>query len=479
MKKILLLVICIIVATTMFACTPIGGESFPDNESTAESFGDEGSNAEESIEETVSSDVSTTSDGWVEIYDFLPYVAEFGKDLRKFYENGSMCAYRNEELGTFEIWMISETFEEVTVLRMKKTDAWEDITSDLDVKWTSDEDVTDRSLSGKRREGSLKVSERMKSNPYHPLPDETKLFCEIWYDATDKMTCAVLLFDENLDFPDPYPTFFVGTKSSVDFATFDEAKAFLDDHNYMGNENNKIFMNGDGAGFTYVGSQSDDTITVYKGNKNDYVENIYQNDGTIQNIHRITETTDIGYNEIVITGDHYSKNVYDNESNLLECINRNEKEGYESYIKIENGKTVYTKFEDDQCIEEETFYEGGKTKKRYSKFHKETFINEYKFIMDNGEMRYYILSSEGDFGYRKYTYVDESSTYLVRLEAYMNEYDELVIWELNGTECNDTMNNVISLERTINGKTKFYTKDEIPWGTGMVYPPHFQHELRN
>ncbi|MBP3387542.1 MAG: hypothetical protein J6L23_03295 [Clostridia bacterium] len=186
-----------------------------------------------------------------------------------------------------------------------------------------------------------------------------------------------------------------------------------------------------------------------------------------------------GYNEIVITGDHYSKNVYDNESNLLECINRNEKEGYESYIKIENGKTVYTKFEDDQCIEEETFYEGGKTKKRYSKFHKETFINEYKFIMDNGEMRYYILSSEGDFGYRKYTYVDESSTYLVRLEAYMNEYDELVIWELNGTECNDTMNNVISLERTINGKTKFYTKDEIPWGTGMVYPPHFQHELRN
>jgi pyruvate-formate lyase-activating enzyme len=147
--------------------------------------------------------------------------------------------------------------------------------------------------------------------------------------------------------------------------------------------------------------------------------------------------------------------------------------------RVQNGKTVYTKFEDDQCIEEETFYEGGKTKKRYSKFHKETFINEYKFIMDNGEMRYYILSSEGDFGYRKYTYVDESSTYLVRLEAYMNEYDEQVIWELNGTECNDTMNNVISLERTINGKTKFYTKDEIPWGTGMVYPPHFQHELRN
>ncbi|MBQ6905396.1 MAG: hypothetical protein IJN75_00105 [Clostridia bacterium] len=72
-----------------------------------------------------------------------------------------------------------------------------------------------------------------------------------------------------------------------------------------------------------------------------------------------------GYNEIVITGDHYSKNVYDNESNLLECINRNEKDGSESYAKIENGKT------------------------------------------------------------------------------------------------------------------KFYTKDEIPWGTGMVYPPHFQHELRN
>ncbi len=479
MKKLLLLVICILVATAMFACAPKGGESFSVNESTAESFGDEGSNGEESIEETVSSDVSTTSDGWTEVNDFLEYVNEFGKDFRNLYKDGSTCVYRNTELGTFEIWMISETFEEVTVLRMKKTDAWEDITSDLDVKWTSDEDVTDRSLSGKRREGSLKVSERMKSNPYHPLPDETKLFCEIWYDATDKMTCAVLLFDENLEFPDPYPTFFVGMKSSVDFATFDEAKAFLDDHNYMGNENNKIFMNGDGAGFTYVGNAGDDTIVVYKGNKTDYFENRYLNDGTIQNIHRITETTDIGYNEIVIWDDYYSKNVYDNENNLLECFSRDEKDGSESYDKYENGKLVYTKFEDEQEIKEETFYEGGKTSKHYIKWNKTSFTNEYKLVAEEGELRYYILSSEGDFGYRRYTYVDEDSTNIVRFEAYMSEDDELVIWELDGTPCNDSASNVISLTRTIGGKTVFYTRDEVPWGTGMEYPPHFQHELRN
>ena len=121
MKKLILFLLLTGMLVCFFACKQTDTDNNSKYESNEQSYESNTSLDEaESVDESENSDESEANDGWVEIYDFLPYVAEFGKDLRNFYENGSMCAYRNEELGTFEIWMISETFEEVTVLRMKR-----------------------------------------------------------------------------------------------------------------------------------------------------------------------------------------------------------------------------------------------------------------------------------------------------------------------------------------------------------------------
>ena len=173
------------------------------------------------------------------------------------------------------------------------------------------------------------------------------------------------------------------------------------------------------------------------------------------------------------------KRIYDANRNLLEDYSYNIQEGYTQRDKYQNGQVVYS-YLDSKTETRETWYEGNtRTVKLHEKSSKITTTSTYKALQEGESTRWYILLREGDWGYTKFTYVSEDSPYLIRFEDYRTQFDEKVVWKLKGTACNDSMDYVISLERTIKGVTKNYSWSQIPWGTGMTYPPHFQHELNH
>lgn len=90
----------------------------------------------------------------------------------------------------------------------------------------------------------------------------------------------------------------------------------------------------------------------------------------------------------------------------------------------------------------------------------------------------YYIRWENHLFINEYEYIDESSHILKAFISTDKSTGEVFYWELDGKELDDkvTTNHVVSLTRTLNGVSKTYSVDEIPWGSGMVYPPNFTHE---
>ena len=406
--------------------------------------------------------------------------AMFKKDVFGHPDDGPWCFW-NDGQQMLERWIRNETTGELLVTRMKKTAAWEEITADLPLKWTTLEDVADRELVGKTGTGRLETPAWFLQNIGIEMQADYAVTGGIWHDAVDGMTYAMLALGDGAVLRDPYRTFTASSHASLEFTSYAEALEFLKLHNYRGDETRPIFARVEEDG-TQTILQMDASGSIYcrAGTETDFTETIYDTDNQIR-IQRNKYVTE-GANRVEYTYENdilVQKLTFDANRNLLENYGYNVEDGSTHRSTYKDGREVYS-YSDTKTATTENWYEDDtRTVKRYQKFEKITVTMKYKALQEGEYSNWYILSREGDWGYTKFTYVSEDSPYLIGFEDYRTKFDEKVVWVLNGTACNDSMDYVVSLERTVKGVTKFYTRDQIPWGTGMTYPPHFQHELNN
>ena len=413
-------------------------------------------------------------------YELLPQ--HLGKDIWCQVGDGTYDFYWNDAQQAVQLYVWDTSTDEFLILRAKKTDGWQNIIEDFDIQWDTFEDATDRGLTGKKGAGTVTLSDIPEQFQQILTPDKQEAFTgAIWYDRIDGMTYAMISMGEGKELRDPYPIFRAESQSELQFASYEEAWTFLETHNYQGMQGYLIFARGSGDTQEILQGQQGETLVYATGPENDRVYTYYEPDDSVRRnrIVTYTEGEDLvqeEYTDGVLTG----KQVFDAEGYRKEGWSFNPEDNSTGFWKYEKGKMVYAKEDNSKWIRETWYGENTRKISRYLKAKDELLVAEYKKVLVDGNEEFYMTSKEGTFGYTKYTYVSEDSPYLVRLEDYQKKWDEKVIWTLNGTACDGNQYNVISLERTVNGKTTFYsTPDQIPWGTGMTYPPHFQHELRN
>ena len=142
--------------------------------------------------------------------------------------------------------------------------------------------------------------------------------------------------------------------------------------------------------------------------------------------------------------------------------------------------TLYSFYETEKEIRE-TFYDHDACRTTTTTFDKasdETMTNISKMVKSGPSAGGYYIRWENHLFINEYEYIDESSHILKAFISTDKSTGEVFYWELDGKELDDkvTTNHVVSLTRTLNGVSKTYSVDEIPWGSGMVYPPNFTHE---
>lgn len=477
MKKFLIILLSLLLICSLAACAQNGAPQAP--EDGEEDSGQQDSGQQGDADNDPVGGFGTGADIWALDNTGTLALERFKKD-RGGKEFDSPWNFWNDAKKTSETWIMNENTGELLVYRMKQTDAWEDITADFPLTWSSREDAADRELIGKTGAGRLTPPTWFTQQVALQLQPEYAFVGAVWYDAIDGMTYAMLSLGENAVLRDPYPTFMVAQHANLDFSSYQEALEFLQLHNYHGKEERPVFARDDGESQTILQMEEYGTISCRVGTENDFVETYYDPDNQIR-IQRHKHVTE-GTHEVryAYEGDVLvSKLVFDSNSNLLESYRYNIQNNTTNREQFENGVMVYSYSDSSQATTEGWYSEKEYKQKRYDKAQKITTTRTYKVIREGEALKHYIVSVEADWGYTKYTYASEDSVYLVRMEDYRIAEDEKVIWTLNGTACNDSMDYVISLERTIKGKTRFYTREQIPWGTGMVYPPQFQHELNN
>lgn len=481
MKKILAILLALLLAFALVGCNRQGASETPDG-NLQDPAGDGAGNGQTSGNQDGNTGVyGTGADLWVaDPTGGTQAFALFKKDVFG-HPNDNPWHYWNDARQTLERWTWNETTGELFVWRMKKTAAWEEITDDLQLTWSVLEDATDRELVGKTGTGRLVTPAWFSENTAYEAQADYAVTGAIWYDAVDGMTYAMLALGDDAVLRDPYPTFTVSSRASLEFASYSEALEFLKLHNYHGNEAYPVFVRAEEDNrMTIIQMNDAAEVCCRVGTDNDFTETIYEPSNRIrkQRNKYVTEgTNQVEYtyeNEILV-----QKLTFDANRNLLEMYSYSIESDSTERITYKDGKPVYS-YSDTKEMTQESWYEGTtRTTKRYDKQNQRTTTSKYKVLQEGEGTREYILSREGDWGYTKYTYVSEDSPYLIKFEDYRTEFDEKVVWVLNGTACNDSMDYVVSLERTIKGVTKFYHRNQIPWGTGMTYPPHFQHELNN
>ena len=485
MKKLLAMLLILLLMFTLAACNTQGAAETPDENMQ----GSAGDGAADGTGDGQTSGNQNTNDGgygtgvdlWVSDPTGGTQAYElFKKDVFG-HPDDSPWHYWNDAKQMLERWTWNETTGELLVWRMKKTVAWEEITDDLQLTWTTLEDVNDRELVGKTGTGRLVTPDWFSKDAAYEAQADYAVTGGIWYDAVDGMTYAMLALGDGAVLRDPYRTFTVSSHASLEFTSYAEALAFLQLHNYHGNETHPTFARVEEDGTqTILQMNGSGSIYCRAGAENDFTETIYDTDNQIR-IQRNKYVTE-GANQVEYTYENdilVRKLTLDANRNPLEVYIYDVQSGSTQRITYKDGREVYS-YSDNETETRETWHEGmTRTVKRYIKWDQSTTTSKYKALQEGEYSKWYILSREGDWGYTKFTYVSEDSPYLIGFEDYRIKFDEKVVWVLNGTACNDSMDYVVSLERTVKGVTKFYTRDQIPWGTGMTYPPHFQHELNN
>ncbi|MBO5657468.1 MAG: hypothetical protein J6R94_04725, partial [Agathobacter sp.] len=153
--------------------------------------------------------------------------------------------------------------------------------------------------------------------------------------------------------------------------------------------------------------------------------------------------------------------------------------GYEKIVYDKEGQCLSQYYETPEKTQEITWTYGYITYRKTVTTIKETgkvMWEESKTLPDGSS---YPLRQENDNLIREYTYTFEDSGILLTYYAYSSYYDEEVLWTFdgNGPYGEDYTSHVVGLVRTFEGVTTTYTKDQIPWGSGMLYPPRNDIEL--
>ena len=153
--------------------------------------------------------------------------------------------------------------------------------------------------------------------------------------------------------------------------------------------------------------------------------------------------------------------------------------GYEKIVYDKDGQCLSQYFETPETTKEFTWTYGVITYRKSVTTIKETgkvMWEESKTLPDGSS---YPLRKENEKLIREYTYTYEDSGVLLTYYAYSSVYDEEVTWTFdgNGPYGEDYYSHVVGLERTFESVTTTYTKDQIPWGSGLLTPPRNDLEL--
>ena len=107
----------------------------------------------------------------------------------------------------------------------------------------------------------------------------------------------------------------------------------------------------------------------------------------------------------------------------------------------------------------------------------ETYSRVEKMILTGNTLTWYLLRNENDYYIFELEFVSEDSPILKTYRATDKKTGDIYYWILDGKEGNaELTEHVVQLIWTKDGQTKTLSFHEIPWGTGLVYPPHFAHE---
>jgi hypothetical protein len=87
----------------------------------------------------------------------------------------------------------------------------------------------------------------------------------------------------------------------------------------------------------------------------------------------------------------------------------------------------------------------------------------------NGKVKYPYLTISSKYNDKYYTYASEDSNIITKFEAFDKMNNTRYEWFLDGTS-NDTDAVTLLIVTKESGSIQ-YTHNQIPWGTGMIYPP--------
>ena len=144
-------------------------------------------------------------------------------------------------------------------------------------------------------------------------------------------------------------------------------------------------------------------------------------------------------------------------------------------------RCIYSYREEPEEISEYTidFEECIEVRTKHNKTTGETQIFKNKMIRDGNTYTWYRVRWENDREIHEYEYVSKDSRVLKTFTGTDKRNGEVYYWELDGEDPgeNEYANHVVRLTRTLNGVSRTYSVNQIPWGSGMIYPPHRYHEF--
>ncbi|MBR5290839.1 MAG: hypothetical protein IKU28_07620 [Erysipelotrichaceae bacterium] len=398
-----------------------------------------------------------------EIDDISLIEREFLKSVHFYIAPKELIISYDEDAEIVQYINISE-YGEFFIYRMKKSEGYEDITADLNLQWnTQNEDIRE-DLSGIVGEGTIKFEQFSDGK-------KTNFKGGIWYDDLDKMVYSILSLGENPALMDVKDIFEVGTRIDIHIDSYEDADHFL--KTYAGGNN--CFFRSETNGRTEVcryENTDQNYITYMVGDELNYVYKLYHEDGYYQEWIYETDsetgyTTQTEYetynNAIIIT-------KYTNEGKCISTSTKMLDTGYYYVTEYsENGDITYLRDENDQEVREYFYDEHGGRATRNIKTEDYTIEYTFKKMMIHGKVEYPYLTISSKYNDQYYTYASEDSHIITKYEAFDKTNNTRYEWFLDGTS-NDTDAVTLLIVTKESGSTQ-YTHSQIPWGTGMIYPP--------
>ena len=398
-----------------------------------------------------------------EIDDTSMIEKEFLKSVHLYITPKNLIVSYDEEAEIVQYINISE-YGEFFIYRMKKSEGYEDITADLNIKWNTQNEDIRKDLSGIVGEGTIKFKQFNDGK-------KTNFKGGIWYDDLDKMVYSILSLGENPALMDVKDIFEVGTRFEIHIDSYEDADLFL--KTYAGGNN--CFFRSEVNGRTEVcryENTNENYITYIVGDEFNYEYKRYEKDGHLQEWIYETDsetgyTTQTDYNTynniIVVT-------KYTNEGKCISTTTKELDTGYYYATEYsENGDITYLRDENDFEVREYFYDDYGGRATRYIKDEDYNIEYTFKKMVISGKVEYPYLTISSKYNDKYYTYASEDSNIITKFEAFDKMDNTRYEWFLDGTS-NDT-DAVTLLIVTKESESIQYTHNQIPWGTGMIYPP--------